>query len=52
MSVLVSPDRRFLLVGCGDGGLNVITDPKIVMAQVTPTKPMGYQSSGGSSGNF
>ena len=27
LSVIVSPDRRFLLVGCGDGGLNVITEP-------------------------
>ena len=26
LSVLVSPDRRFLLVGCGDGGLNIVTD--------------------------
>ena len=29
MSILVSPDRRFLLVGCGDGGLNVITEPNL-----------------------
>lgn len=27
LTVIVSPDRRFLLVGCGDGGLNVITEP-------------------------
>jgi len=38
MSILVSPDKRFLLVGCGDGGLNVITDPNGV--QATPVKTM------------
>jgi len=27
LSIVVSPDRRFLLVGCGDGGLNVVTEP-------------------------
>jgi hypothetical protein len=27
LSLIVSPDRRFLLVGCGDGGLNVVTEP-------------------------
>jgi hypothetical protein len=27
LSVIVSSDRRFLLVGCGDGGLNVVTEP-------------------------
>ena len=26
LSILVSPDRRFLHVGCGDGGLIVITE--------------------------
>jgi hypothetical protein len=26
LTLLVSPDRRFLLTGCGDGGLIVITD--------------------------
>ena len=27
LSLIVSPDRRFLLVGCGDSGLNVVTEP-------------------------
>jgi hypothetical protein len=27
LSILVSSERKFLLVGCGDGGLNVITEP-------------------------
>jgi hypothetical protein len=27
LSVIVSPERRFMLVGCGDGGLNVVTEP-------------------------
>ena len=26
LTVIVSPDRRFLHVGCGDGGLIVITE--------------------------
>lgn len=26
LTVLISPDRRFLLTGCGDGGLVVITE--------------------------
>jgi hypothetical protein len=26
LTLLVSPDRRFLLTGCGDGGLIVITE--------------------------
>lgn len=26
LTLLISPDRRFLLAGCGDGGLIVITD--------------------------
>ena len=29
LSLIVSPDRRFLLVGCGDSGLNVVTEPFI-----------------------
>jgi hypothetical protein len=29
LSLIVSPDRRFLLVGCGDSGLNVVTEPSI-----------------------
>jgi hypothetical protein len=33
MTILVSPDRRFLLVGCGDGGLNVITEPNLAAMQ-------------------
>ena len=36
MSIVASPDKRFLLVGCGDGGLNVITDPNQVV--ITPVK--------------
>ena len=32
LSVVVSPDRRFLLVGCGDNGLNVVTEPYVVGA--------------------
>jgi len=27
LSFIVSKDRRFLLVGCGEGGLTVITEP-------------------------
>ena len=27
LSLIVSPDRRFLLVGCGDSGWNVVTEP-------------------------
>lgn len=26
LTLLVSPDRRFILTGCGDGGLIVITE--------------------------
>lgn len=26
LTLLISPDRRFLLTGCGDGGLVVITE--------------------------
>lgn len=29
LSFMVSKDRRFLLVGCGEGGLTVITEPLI-----------------------
>lgn len=32
LSVIASPDRRFLLAGCGDGGLNVITEPYALAA--------------------
>lgn len=35
LSLIVSPDRRFLLVGCGDGGLNVVTEPFMVQAATT-----------------
>lgn len=27
LTFMVSKDRRFLLVGCGEGGLTVITEP-------------------------
>ena len=27
MTFIVSKDRRFLLVGCGEGGLTVVTEP-------------------------
>jgi WD40 repeat protein len=27
LSLCCSPDRRFLMIGCGDGGLNVVTEP-------------------------
>lgn len=33
LSILVSPDRRFLHVGCGDGGLIVITERNAVVQQ-------------------
>jgi len=26
LTLIISPDRRFLLAGCGDGGLIVITE--------------------------
>ena len=29
LSFVISKDRRFLLVGCGEGGLTVITEPLI-----------------------
>ena len=32
LSLVVSPDRRFLMVGCGDGGLNVVTEPFIAQS--------------------
>lgn len=37
LSIISSPDRRFLLVGCGDGGMVVITDP--INCQVTENNP-------------
>lgn len=43
MSIVASPDKRFLLVGCGDGGLNVITDPNLVI--ITPVKSSQGSSS-------
>mmetsp|Transcript_10515 Transcript_10515/g.10584 ORF Transcript_10515/g.10584 Transcript_10515/m.10584 type:complete len:85 (+) Transcript_10515:674-928(+) len=27
LSLFLSSEKKFLLVGCGDGGLNVITEP-------------------------
>jgi hypothetical protein len=44
LSIVVSPDRRFLLVGCGDGGLNVVTEPLQAMLSA------GTSVSGGNSG--
>jgi len=35
LTVFASPDRRFLLVGCGDGGLNVITEPMVQISSGT-----------------
>lgn len=26
LSLIASPDRRFILVGCGDGGMIVVTE--------------------------
>jgi hypothetical protein len=36
LTLLVSPDRRFLLTGCGDGGLIVITERGDQTQQQTP----------------
>ena len=36
LSILVSPDRRFLHVGCGDGGLIVITERNAIAQAEKP----------------
>jgi hypothetical protein len=36
LSLILSPDRRFLLVGCGDSGLNVVTEPITNQASIQP----------------
>jgi hypothetical protein len=38
LTFIVSKDRRFLLVGCGEGGLTVITEP-FSNSQVSKPKP-------------
>ena len=39
LSILVSPDRRFLHVGCGDGGLIVITERNAIAQAEKPAAP-------------
>jgi hypothetical protein len=45
LSLIVSPDRRFLLVGCGDSGLNVVTEPFINQAVILQTPNSASQGS-------
>jgi len=46
LSLIVSPDRRFLLVGCGDSGLNVVTEPFINQAVILQTPNSSFASQG------
>ena len=38
LTFIVSKDKRFLLVGCGEGGLTVVTEPFSTL-QVAKQKP-------------
>ena len=38
LTFIVSKDRRFLLVGCGEGGLTVVTEP-FTNSSAIKTKP-------------
>ncbi len=39
LSILLSKDRRFLLCGCADGEISVLTDPNIVYKPPPPLTP-------------
>lgn len=51
LTLLISPDRRFLLCGCGDGGLIVITERIDTSSASTTSQSKSTKSGATSTGN-